>query len=207
MFNGNKIYIIDKNGKQRFALWGGVIPGLTINFKGKNSTVKLYEPLPKFSKCKLKLKDNSLISIGSSEWKIKKLTILGESNQKFIIGKNFFTYRCELVSSSEDNLTISIGDNCMFARDIKLRASDGHAVIDKDTAETLNYGKDISIGNNVWIAGNVMVLKGVKIGDNSIIGHGSVVTKDCEEFCAYAGNPAKLIKRNVTWEREAPSRK
>ena len=202
MFNGNKIYKIDKLGNKK--LFRGIIPGLTIRFKGKNSIIELHEPLPKFSKCRFRIKDNTLISIGSSNQKIKKLCINGESNQKYIIGKNFFTYGCELTAASENNLTISIGNNCMFAKNIILRASDGHSVIDKKSKNVVNYGKNITIGDNVWIAGNVIVLKGVEIGNNSIIGHGSVVTKNCEEFCAYAGNPAKLIKKEVTWLREAP---
>lgn len=203
MFKGNKIYKIDKYGNRK-RFWG-IIPGLIIRFKGKNSTVELYEPIPRFLKCRFKIKDNSLISIGCSNQKIKKLIINGESNQKYLIGKNFFTYGCELTAASEENIAISIGDNCMFARNIILRASDGHSVIDKSSKKIINYGKNITIGNNVWIAGNVMVLKGVNIGSGSIIGHGSVVTKDCEEFCAYAGVPAKLIKKDVTWQRECPA--
>lgn len=202
MFNGNKIYKIDRYGNRK-RFWG-IIPGLTIRFKGKNSTVELYEPIPKFSKCRFRVKDNSLIRIGASNYEIKKLLIWGESNQKFTIGKNFSTLGCELISGSEDFLTISIGDNCMFDRNIVIRSSDGHCVIDK-SGKILNYGKDIAIGNNVWIAGNVEVLKGVNIGSNSIIGHGSVVTKNCEESCTYAGIPAKLVKKDVTWQREFPA--
>lgn len=202
MFNGNKIYKIDKYGNRK-PFWG-IIPGLSIRFKGKNSIIELHEPLPKFSKCKFRIKNNSFISIGSSNQKIKKLYISGESNQKYIIGKNFFTYSCELIGASENYLQIHIGDNCMFSKNIIIRASDGHSLIDKNTKEVLNYGKSITIGNNVWIAGNVTILKGVNIGNNSIIAHGSIVTKNCEEYCAYAGSPAKLIKKDVTWLREAP---
>ena len=49
--NGNKIYKITKCGVKKEVY--GFIPGLSIRFKGKNSTVELYEPLPKFSKCKV----------------------------------------------------------------------------------------------------------------------------------------------------------
>lgn len=202
MFKGNKIYIVDKNGKRRRIF--GFIKGLNIRFKGKNSVVEIHEPIARFSKCKIRVSNNSFVSIGGSTDIIKKLHINGASNQNFIIGKDFFTWGCDIATANEKGLSIKIGDNCMFSRDILIRASDGHSVIDKDTKEVLNFGKNITIGNDVWIAGNVAILKGVNIGDGSIIGHGSIVTKDCESFCAYAGNPAKLIKRNVTWKRESP---
>lgn len=59
----------------------------------------------------------------------------------------------------------------------------------------LEYAKPIKIGNNVWIGGNVCVLPGVTIGDNVVIGAGSVVTKDIPANCLVAGNPGKIIKK------------
>ncbi len=56
------------------------------------------------------------------------------------------------------------------------------------------YSKDVVIGSHVWIGGRVTILKGVTIGDNSIVGAGSVVTKDVPENAIVAGNPAKVIK-------------
>lgn len=53
----------------------------------------------------------------------------------------------------------------------------------------------VVIGNAVWIGGNSTILKGVTIGDGSIIARGAVVTKDVESFTVVAGNPAKMVKR------------
>ena len=53
-----------------------------------------------------------------------------------------------------------------------------------------------NLGKRVWIGSGAIVLPGVTIGDNSVIGAGSVVTKDVPENCVYGGNPAKLIKKN-----------
>ena len=52
----------------------------------------------------------------------------------------------------------------------------------------------IKVGNNVWFGGNVVVLPNVKIGDNSVIGAGSVVTKDIPSNVVAVGNPCKVIK-------------
>ena len=58
------------------------------------------------------------------------------------------------------------------------------------------YPKPIHIGKRVWIGSGAIVLPGVTIGDNSVIGAGSVVTKDVPADCVYGGNPAKFIKKN-----------
>ena len=58
-------------------------------------------------------------------------------------------------------------------------------------------GKEVLIGKNVWIGARVIILPGVSIGDNSIIGAGSVVTKSFLENSVIAGNPARLIKKPI----------
>lgn len=58
--------------------------------------------------------------------------------------------------------------------------------------------KEISIGDNVWIGNNVIILKGVNIGDNSIIAAGSIVNKDVSPNTIVGGNPIKILKSNAT---------
>ena len=204
MFKGNKVYIVNKNGiRKRFF---GFIPGLNIHFKGKNSVVEIYEPIPRFSECKIKVKDSCFISIQTSQYKIKRLDIYGVSNQEFKVGKNFSCNGCKLTSDSELNLQILIGEDCMFANNIILRTADSHSIYDKDTNDILNLGKNIVIGNHVWLTGNVTVLKGVTINENCVIGHGSIVTKNCDANSVYAGCPAKKIKTNISWDRKSPDK-
>ena len=63
-----------------------------------------------------------------------------------------------------------------------------------------NHPKDIILGNHVWIGKNATILKGVTIGHDSIIAMGSVVTKSCEPNSIRAGNPAKVVKTDITWD-------
>lgn len=58
----------------------------------------------------------------------------------------------------------------------------------------LEYAKPIKVGNNVWFGGNVCVLPGVTIGDNVVIGAGSVVNKDIPSNVVAVGNPCKVVK-------------
>ena len=64
----------------------------------------------------------------------------------------------------------------------------------KERNKGLEYAKPIKVGNNVWIGGNVTVLPGVSIGDNVVIGAGSVVTKDIPSNVIAVGNPCRVIK-------------
>ena len=58
----------------------------------------------------------------------------------------------------------------------------------------MEYARPIKVGNNVWIGGNVVVLPGVTIGDNVVIGAGSIVNKDIPSKSVAVGNPCKVIK-------------
>jgi len=101
-----------------------------------------------------------------------------------------------------ENSRVVIGEDCMFANDIDIRTGDSHSVIDMQTGERLNQAGDVLIGQHVWIAPHTIVLKGVNIGENSIIATGAVVTKSCEPGVIMGGNPAKVIKTGVSWKRE-----
>ncbi|WP_309249425.1 hypothetical protein [Clostridium estertheticum] len=68
-----------------------------------------------------------------------------------------------------------------------MKYEDGHVSVSE-------YAKEIHIGNNVWISCNVVVCGGVHIGNNSVIGAGSVVTKDIPDNCLAYGNPCKPIR-------------
>lgn len=90
---------------------------------------------------------------------------------------------------------ISIGSDTMIAPNVIIMDHNGHALwppterwIQSDTPE------EIKIGNSCWIGMNCIILKGVTIGDGSVIAAGSVVINDVEPACIYAGNPAKKIK-------------
>ena len=102
---------------------------------------------------------------------------------------------------------VIIGEDCMFANDIDIRTGDSHSVIDSQTGERLNYAGDVVISRHVWIAPHTVILKGVSIGENSIIATGAVVTKSCEPGVIMGGNPSKVIKTGVSWKRERVAQK
>lgn len=100
----------------------------------------------------------------------------------------------------DNNSSVKIGKNCMFSWGIDVWCTDVHTITDMD-GNALNYGKKIDIGSHVWVGKDVKIGKNTKISDNSIVGWASIVTKEFNETnVILAGNPAKIVKRNINWD-------
>ena len=101
-----------------------------------------------------------------------------------------------------EGTSVIIGNDCMLSSDISIVTGDSHSILD-ETGERINPSKSICIGNHVWIGKENTILKGTAICDNSIVGAKSLVTKTFDkENIIIAGNPAKIIRRNINWSRE-----
>jgi acetyltransferase-like isoleucine patch superfamily enzyme len=87
---------------------------------------------------------------------------------------------------------ISIGESCMLAQGVFVTDADWHGVYDRSQA--IGNTAPVIIENNVWIGDSAIVCKGVRIGENSIIGAGSVVVRDVPANVIAAGNPASVVK-------------
>lgn len=106
------------------------------------------------------------------------------------VGKNFYAnYDCVLL----DICPITIGDNCMLAPNVKLYTA-SHPIEAAKRNSGLENGAPISLGDNVWIGGNATLLPGVTLGDNVVVGAGSVVTRSFPADVVIAGNPARVIR-------------
>ena len=88
----------------------------------------------------------------------------------------------------------------MFSTEIMMSVSDMHPIFDAD-GRRINPDGDIVIGDHVWIGFRCVVLKGARIGAGAVIGAGSIVHGDIPAGAVAAGNPARVIRRDVTWRR------
>lgn len=91
-----------------------------------------------------------------------------------------------------DDYKITIGKNCLFAPNVTISTT-GHPV-HPDLRTAGMYSFPVTIEDNVWIGANVVVLPGVTIGENSVIGAGSVVTKDIPANVIAVGAPCKVLR-------------
>lgn len=111
------------------------------------------------------------------------------------VGDNFYTnYNCVIL----DCAPVTIGDHVMFGPNVAILTA-GHPIHFEPRISGVEYAFPIAIGDNVWIGANVVVNPGVSIGKNSVIGSGSVVTKNIPENVIAVGNPCKVL-REITDE-------
>ena len=100
-------------------------------------------------------------------------------------------------STMLDTTMIKIGSHCQIGPNCQLYTPI-HPIDYMERRMPIESSKPINIGNDCWLGGGVIVLPGITIGDRSIIGAGSVVTKDIPEDCIAAGNPCRVIKKIKT---------
>lgn len=106
------------------------------------------------------------------------------------VGNNFYTnHNCTIL----DGAKVEFGDNVFIAPNCVFSTA-GHAIDAKQRGRGLEIALPIKVGNNVWIGANVSVLPGVTIGDNTIIGAGSVVNKDIPKGVIAVGNPCHVLR-------------
>ncbi len=107
------------------------------------------------------------------------------------IGMNFYTnHNCVIL----DGAKVTFGDNVFIAPNCVFSTA-GHPLDAEQRNAGLEIALPITVGNNVWIGTNTSVLPGVTIGDNCVIGAGSVVNKDIPSNVVAAGNPCKVLRK------------
>ena len=113
---------------------------------------------------------------------------------RIVIGKSAQLHGATVISAEE----VSIGERTLVGANATIMDTDLHTINPKHRHEPFSdrvARKRVRIGKNVWIGLNVTILKGVEIGDNAVIGAGSVVTKDVPANCIAAGNPARVLRK------------
>ena len=193
-----------------------------IRIKGVGNTI-LFSDNTTFGKdSKIKINgDNNIIQFGNGKFKNIQIGIDGNNhkiiigdttriqglkvviqnrNNKVIIGNNVGANNVLLVSCGINNF-ITVGDNCMFSTNVEIWGCDGHSIL--HNGEIINKSRPVIIGNNVWIGSGVKILKGTNIKNNCVVGAGSLLTN--KEFSCNSlivGNPAKVVKENISWSVE-----
>lgn len=100
-----------------------------------------------------------------------------------------------------DDTHIYVGDSTMLGPNVVL-ATAGHPILPEIREKGYQYNAPIHIGKNCWLGAGVIVLPGVTIGDNTVVGAGSVVTKDLPSGVVAVGNPCRVLREIGPRDRE-----
>lgn len=138
---------------------------------------------------KNRLLDRLLTFRGENTW--IEANFFCDYGYNIFIGDNFYAnHNLVILDCAEvkfgDN--VFIGPNCGFY-------TAGHPIDAEQRNSGLEYAKPIKVGNDVWFGGNVCVMPGVTIGDNVVIGGGSVVVNDIPAGSVAVGNPCRVIRK------------
>ena len=115
-----------------------------------------------------------------------------------MIGENFYAnYNCIILDCAK----VTIGNNVLIAPNVSIYTA-GHPLHYERRNQNYEYAFPVNIGNNVWIGGNVIINPGISIGDNSVIGSGSVVTKDIPSDVIAIGNPCRILRKVVESDKD-----
>ena len=103
--------------------------------------------------------------------------------------KVFFNFNCVVL----DVMKVQIGSRTLIGPNVQIYTAT-HPLNYQERAAGLEFAKPVIIGEDVWIGGSAVICPGVTIGDRTIIGAGSVITKDLPSDVFAAGNPCKIIR-------------
>jgi acetyltransferase-like isoleucine patch superfamily enzyme len=168
---------------------------------GDSSTVEIESTSENFmGKIFITCGKNSTIKIKGIKVLNSILRIYCGDDADILIGSNQLMNGSINISAHEKS-KITIGENCLWANTM-IWSSDMHKIIDLESNERINHAQDITVGNHVWFGEGALILKGSLIHDNCIIGAHSVITKStfCNPNSIIAGNPARIVKTNVSWQ-------
>ena len=191
--DGNQVLLILPDGREKQVKHK--IKGINVIFKGKNNTLKINEDIDKIYDISVTFEGNESVAIVKSNthcclcsycfYKMDRSSSINPSGKMWV---------------ADNNAKITIGKNCIISWNVEFMGVDHHTLLDKN-GKVCNYPEPIEIKDHVWIGSSVKICKGVTIAENNMIGMGSVVTKSfLETNCVIAGNPAKIVKRNVNWD-------
>lgn len=118
---------------------------------------------------------------------------------KFVhFGKNIYAnYNLTLV----DDTHIYVGDYTMFGPNVTVSTA-GHPILPELREQAYQYNMPVRIGRNCWIGAGVIIVPGITIGDNVVIGAGSIVTKDLPSNVVAVGNPCRILREVNEYDRE-----
>lgn len=203
----NKKFSLSVEGRDNMIVVGNNFNSndFELTVQGENNEVIIGRNFTNKGKCKIVvIGSGNKIIIGDDIHVVTQLVIYNHDNSQkcqIKIGNKTSFYKTE-ISTYDNESTITIGEDCMFAYDTIVYNTDGHSIFQNDVL--INKATDLVVGNHVWCGWGSTLLKNSYIPDGCVVGKGALVAQKFRtKNAAIAGNPAKIIKENIRWDRKS----
>lgn len=189
-----------KSGHTNKILNNGIRIATRVQIQGSGNLVEIMkdavikESLIKISgsNCVVRIGENAYVS-GAELW-------IEDNGCELNIGKNTFVGHHSHFACTENGSQLKVGNDCMISSYVQIRTGDSHSVLDADN-NRINAAADVEISDHCWLGQGVRVLKGTFLHPETIVATGAIVHGLYKPNVILAGNPAKIIRENVTWDR------
>lgn len=180
---------------------GGLMTRCRIRVRGKNNEIILAKSAW-IHKCKLTIKgSNCRMVIGDSSTLRQCDLYIEDDGGQILVGDRTAIYGNTHLACIEGK-TISIGNDGLISSNVTMRVGDSHSILDWE-GNRINPSADVQIADRVWIGNQVTILKGAQVPEDSVIATGAIVTKQFSQTgTVLGGNPAKIIKENIRWDKK-----
>lgn len=200
---GNRFYLVsvESHGKNSFVLSNTCFEKTKVHVRGEGNTLKTDNAVISRSEISIQGYNNKILI--EEGVKLRKARILVRGDGCTItIGKRTSFGGIRIVNVGR-GCAITIGEDCMFSDEIELWASDTHPIYDAER-KIINQERAVHIGNRVWVGCRVIVLKGVSIGDGSVVGMGTVVSRNIPDQSISVGHPNTVVRNSISWSVHYP---
>jgi acetyltransferase-like isoleucine patch superfamily enzyme len=199
----NNKFLIDR--ENTLSINGNFLKKTKIIIHGKNNRILFHSDGRNFlNKCIVRVYgDNNNILINGERNSFNNVEIWVEDNNNNMMfgNRNVISGKTHIALTEGTNVIFK--DDCLLSSEIIFRTGDSHSILSDETGKRINNALSITVGNRVWIGNRVIVLKGVEIPSDCVVATGSIVVKKIDEtHVILAGNPAKIVKHNISWIKE-----
>lgn len=200
----------------------GNVENVEINLEGYNNRLYIGKNVGCQNLLKIKLKGNASLHLGRGMYCRSGQMFLRNSKSVFkgnsYLAGNFFISNFDgemeigegmevtdsLYIGVMENTKLTIGKECLVAKDVKILSGGGHSLYDLEQKRNINMDENVhvTIGDHVWLGLGSQIIYNTDIGEHSMVGAGSVVKGTYPAHCVIAGNIARVVRENVDWDAE-----
>lgn len=180
---------------------GGPLEGCTVTFRGYGASLVVHDQAH-VTNVKVDFNGNGgVCRLGANKRRRSFSASIRVGQDSIVdIGANVSS-TSPVIMSAVEGTSIRVGDDVMFATNNQIRTDDGHPIFDVRTGVRVNPAENIAIGSHVWMAWGATALGGAVIGDGSVAGAFSILTKRYPNNCVIVGSPGRVVRRDIAWER------